>query len=351
MPTTLPAGGACNFTISYTAPASGTPTGAITFNDNAPHSNFASTPQGNSIYTQTLALSGTGASALPPVVQTTAPVAVNEPITVTDTPSSPDVSDQEVIKVTDTGTPSLPPAVTLVPSSLTFLAEFVGDSSSPQTVTMTNTGGASLDIFSISASGDFSQTNPCGTYLNAGANCNISVTFKPTAGDADRQPQFLLQCSRQPAKSRTQRNRSGLQYRLVLRFFHLGHHHARSNCNLHFKCRRSRGIVRDDLLYLHRGSLRVHLHGNAEPGHGGEYSERCHRHHYYNCPFDQRAALSTSPPDPAAIAGLERSVDACPDPCGNGWGDGTPESTRHEPMEVHHGPARCGIVADAGRMS
>src|SRR5208283_5164944 len=38
-----------------------------------------------------------------------------------------------------------------------------------------------LSITSITASGDFSQTNTCGSSVAAGAHCTLSVTFKPTA--------------------------------------------------------------------------------------------------------------------------------------------------------------------------
>ena len=77
----------------------------------------------------------------------------------------------------------LPPAqvVEVSPIGLTFPAEFVETSGSAQTVTLTNTGNASLAISSITASGDFSQTNTCGAAVSAGANCAISVTFKPLA--------------------------------------------------------------------------------------------------------------------------------------------------------------------------
>jgi hypothetical protein len=82
--------------------------------------------------------------------------------------------------VTLTGT-GMGPAVSLSSSSLTFSAQIVGNSSSAQTVALTNTGNVSLTISSITASGDFSQTNTCGSSVSAGANCTIAVTFKPTA--------------------------------------------------------------------------------------------------------------------------------------------------------------------------
>jgi hypothetical protein len=73
------------------------------------------------------------------------------------------------------------PQANLSASSLTFSAQIVGTSSAAQTVKLTNTGNVSLTIFSITAFTDFSQTNTCGTNLSAGANCTISVTFKPKA--------------------------------------------------------------------------------------------------------------------------------------------------------------------------
>jgi hypothetical protein len=67
------------------------------------------------------------------------------------------------------------------PSSLTFGSTTVGATSTAQSVTVTNTGNASASVTSIVASGDFAQTNTCGSSIAAGANCSISVTFKPTA--------------------------------------------------------------------------------------------------------------------------------------------------------------------------
>jgi hypothetical protein len=74
----------------------------------------------------------------------------------------------------------------LAPNSLAFAQQAISASSSPQTVQLTNTGGAALAISSVSISGtnagDFGQTNSCtsASPLAAGANCQISVTFKPT---------------------------------------------------------------------------------------------------------------------------------------------------------------------------
>jgi len=73
------------------------------------------------------------------------------------------------------------PTARLSPSSLTFSPQGVGTTSAAKSVTLSNTGNASLAIASISASGDFGQTNDCGATLAAGANCTINVTFTPTA--------------------------------------------------------------------------------------------------------------------------------------------------------------------------
>jgi ASPM-SPD-2-Hydin domain-containing protein/List-Bact-rpt repeat protein len=70
------------------------------------------------------------------------------------------------------------PAVTLAPTSLAFGTHVVGSSTS-LTDTMTNTGDATFTITSITASGDYSQTNNCGSSLAAAASCTITVTFIP----------------------------------------------------------------------------------------------------------------------------------------------------------------------------
>jgi hypothetical protein len=72
-------------------------------------------------------------------------------------------------------------SVTVSPSSLTFGSQLVGTSSSSQPVTLTNLGSSSISITSIAASGDFSQSNNCGTSLAANSSCTVDVTFTPTA--------------------------------------------------------------------------------------------------------------------------------------------------------------------------
>jgi uncharacterized protein (TIGR03437 family) len=62
------------------------------------------------------------------------------------------------------------------PSLLTFssLADF-------PTIALTAAGSSPLTIANIAVTGDFAQTNNCGTTLPAGTTCYINVTFTPTA--------------------------------------------------------------------------------------------------------------------------------------------------------------------------
>jgi hypothetical protein len=71
-------------------------------------------------------------------------------------------------------------AIALVPTSLDFGSQGVGSTSSPQTVTLSNTGNAVLTIPGIATTGDFAQSHDCGTSVAAAASCSINVTFTPT---------------------------------------------------------------------------------------------------------------------------------------------------------------------------
>ncbi len=68
---------------------------------------------------------------------------------------------------------------------MTFASQTVGTTNTAQTVTLSNTGNATLNITSIGLTGtnasDFAQTNTCGSSVAAGASCTINVTFTPTA--------------------------------------------------------------------------------------------------------------------------------------------------------------------------
>ena len=121
------AGANCSLTVSFKPTASGTRTAAVTLSDNATGS------------PQTVTLTGTGTAA----------------------------------------------AASLSPTSVTFANQAVGATSTAQTITLSNTGSSALTISSLTLTGtnpgDFTQTNTCGSSVAAGANCTVSVTFKPAA--------------------------------------------------------------------------------------------------------------------------------------------------------------------------
>jgi Cep192 domain 4 len=72
------------------------------------------------------------------------------------------------------------PVATLSPTSLAFGTVALGGMSAPQTVTLSNTGGAELDVTSISiVDHDFTESNNCGAGLAPDSFCTITVTFTP----------------------------------------------------------------------------------------------------------------------------------------------------------------------------
>jgi hypothetical protein len=87
---------------------------------------------------------------------------------------------QQGFTLTGTGS-SGGPAASISPTSLTFSSQNLLTTSPAQTVTLTNKGAASMSILSIVASGDYAQTNNCGTSLAAAATCSVQVTFSPSA--------------------------------------------------------------------------------------------------------------------------------------------------------------------------
>ncbi|HEY5002805.1 MAG TPA: choice-of-anchor D domain-containing protein, partial [Ktedonobacteraceae bacterium] len=131
-PSSLAVNTNCTVSVIFTPSAAGTRIGTITFTDSS-----ADSPQ-------TLALSGTGATA--------APVAM------------------------------------LSSTSLSYGNQNTGTTSSVQTVTLTNSGTAVLNIGSIAVTGtngsDFAQTNTCASSLAVSASCLISVKFTPTVAGA-----------------------------------------------------------------------------------------------------------------------------------------------------------------------
>lgn len=82
--------------------------------------------------------------------------------------------------------------VTISTTGLSFGSQAVGSTSAAKTVTLTNNQTVPLNVSSISSSGDFTQTNPCGLAIAAKSSCVISVTFTPTLLGA-RTGQLMIQ--------------------------------------------------------------------------------------------------------------------------------------------------------------
>jgi hypothetical protein len=143
-----------------------------------------------------LALTGTNASDFAQTNNCGASVAAgtNCTISVTFTPSasgsrtaSVSITDNasgspQTVSLSGTGTA---PVDGLSPTSLAFGNQSVGTPSTAQTLTLSNTGNATLSITSLALTGtnasDFAQTNTCGSSVAANAHCTISVTFTPSA--------------------------------------------------------------------------------------------------------------------------------------------------------------------------
>jgi len=87
--------------------------------------------------------------------------------------------------VTATFNSSSSPAVTLTPTSLNFGPVATGVTSAVKTVTLKNSGTATLTITAIAItgvnSGDFPDSSTCTSSLAAGKSCTIKVQFKPSA--------------------------------------------------------------------------------------------------------------------------------------------------------------------------
>jgi len=73
------------------------------------------------------------------------------------------------------------PAVAIGPSALQFGSQNVGTTSASQTSVLRNMGSVALTISSITPSGDFAETDNCGTSVAAASFCTITVTFTPSA--------------------------------------------------------------------------------------------------------------------------------------------------------------------------
>ncbi len=181
---TVSAGSSCSISVTFTPLGPGANSGTLSIFDSA-----AGSPH-------TVALSGSGVvfssgPVLPVLPTPPGTVEPGEPVTTGGTGSLAGVGPRRPVQSPMAAATPLPastpitvaPAARFSSTSLVFAAQPVGASSGVQTVTLSNLSEAPMPISSITASGDFTETNDCGNSLDAGAHCTISVTFKPeTAG-------------------------------------------------------------------------------------------------------------------------------------------------------------------------
>jgi len=73
------------------------------------------------------------------------------------------------------------PAVAISPSLVQFSIRPVGSVSQPNTSLLRNMGSAALTISNLTTTGDFSETDNCGSGVPAAGTCTFTVTFSPTA--------------------------------------------------------------------------------------------------------------------------------------------------------------------------
>jgi hypothetical protein len=231
-PATLAAVARCTINVTFTPTAAGARGGAVTITDNAsgsPHTvsltgtgigpavslsptslSFGNQPVGATSAAQTVTLTNSGTNTLNissiltggDFAQTNncgaslAPAA-SCAIRVTFTPAAAG-SRAGTLTIADnaSGSPhavalsgtGIQPAVGLVPTALAFGNQRVGTTSSAQTVALTNSGAATLNITSVGVTGDFvlaaTTTCPSSGTVAAGASCSLDVTFTPTATGA-----------------------------------------------------------------------------------------------------------------------------------------------------------------------
>ncbi len=126
LPFTLAVGASCTYSVTFTPTTAGTFTAGLQFTDNA-----ADSPQ-------TVSLSGSAVTSF----------------------------------------------IAVAPSSLSFGSIAVGQTSTAQGVTLSNSNSSAVSVSGISITGtnaaDFSQTNNCSGSIAANSSCQISVTFKPS---------------------------------------------------------------------------------------------------------------------------------------------------------------------------
>ena len=82
-----------------------------------------------------------------------------------------------------------PAAISVNPTQLAFPAQPIGQATSPLTLTINNTGGASMSNIGFQITGQAASSfswgaSTCGATLSSGSGCTVQVTFAPAAAGA-----------------------------------------------------------------------------------------------------------------------------------------------------------------------
>jgi sugar lactone lactonase YvrE len=217
-PSTLAVGAKCGIDVAFEPTQFIAYTGTITISDNGPTAGS----------TQNIALSGMGAAALTVTTSgtgtgtvTSSPAGINCPTTCTGTfagngqvvltatagtgstftsfstncvPASPQTSPPSCtvstatsgVTVTATFGQTAPGTITITPSPLPFGLEGLGSTSSPETLTVSNTGNTAVRFTSIAMTGDFAGATlaQCPSIAVDAKPCTFQITFTPTAAGA-----------------------------------------------------------------------------------------------------------------------------------------------------------------------
>ncbi len=156
----------------------------LTFSGLVVSSNFGQQPDGGAVCSSSSVLATAASCSL--AVQFAPTTAGNLSGTLALTTNNRNLAGTaQSVSLTGTAVLGAIPQLSFSPSSLSFGAQPVGSSSSAQSITLSNTGAAPLNVSSIrlegTNSGDFNLAGTCQYVLAAKASCAVSITFSPSA--------------------------------------------------------------------------------------------------------------------------------------------------------------------------
>jgi hypothetical protein len=246
--TSIAAGANCAVGVTFSPTALGAATGTLSFADNATNTpqtvslsgtgaapvtlsatslSFSTTPVGSTSSAKSVTLTNAQSVALTfTSIGVTGPFTLSSntcgasinagascSVSVTFTPAATGVAtgtltftdsapnSPQTVSLSGTGGSTSSP-VTLSASTLNFGSVTVGATSSASTVTLTNRQSVALAISTVGITGAFAiSSNTCGTGIGAGSSCSVGVTFSPTAtGPATGTLSFADNATNSPQK-------------------------------------------------------------------------------------------------------------------------------------------------------